>query len=269
MKTNIDSLTSLILEQNPWLSSGKVPEHFVPPTERPMGKYLWRYVLDSSKHLIILGARRVGKTTVMYQTVKHLLNEKIPVRRILWVRLDHPELMNIPLKSIVEIAINLSKATLDQPVFLFLDELVYAENWDLWLKTFYDEKWPVQIIASSSATASLRNRRRESGIGRWEEIYLAPYLLNELLELQEKELDISSEKHLRKTIEQIASSPPVIGLDFEQGRKSLMSLGGFPEILSNQWVKTKSLIKDIKRLEELEKKSEENEERLERLKQTQ
>ena len=188
MKANIDFLTSLILEQNPWLSSGKVPKHFAPPTERPMGKYLWKYVLSGSKHLIILGARRVGKTTVMYQTVKHLLSQKIPVKRILWVRLDHPELMNVSLKSIVQTAIHLSQATLDQPVFLFLDELVYAENWDLWLKTFYDEKWPVRIIASSSATAALRNRRRESGIGRWEEIHLAPYLLNELLELQGKNL---------------------------------------------------------------------------------
>ena len=132
METN---LKSLILEQNPWLSSGKVPDYFAPPTERPIGKYLWKYILDSSKHVIILGARRVGKTTVMYQTVKHLLREKIPAHRILWARLDHPELMNINLDSIVKIAISLSRATLDQPVFLFLDELVYAENWDLWLKT--------------------------------------------------------------------------------------------------------------------------------------
>lgn len=38
---------------------------------------------------------------------------------------------------------------------------------DLWFKTFYDERWPVRIAATSSATAALRDRRTESGVGRW------------------------------------------------------------------------------------------------------
>ena len=238
---DIDPVSKCIVEQNPWLvGTGEVPDHLALPTERPLGKHLWGYILKKSlKHLIILGARRVGKTTVMYQTVKHLLREKIPHNRILWVRLDHPDLMNIRLDAIVEEAIKLSKATLDQPAFLFLDELVYAKDWDLWLKTFYDEKWPVKIIASSSATAILRDRRRESGIGRWEEVYLAPYLLNELLELQEVKIDIKAEKCLGETVEQVASSPPFVGFSFSQTRKNLMSLGGFPEILSEQWTAIK------------------------------
>lgn len=254
---DIDPILMCIIAQNPWLLSiGKVPDYLVPPTERTLGKYLWSYILNSSlkKHLIILGARRVGKTTVMYQTVKHLLQADISYRRILWVRLDHPDLINIELSYFAKTAIKLSKATPDQPAFLFLDELVYAKNWDLWLKTFYDEKWPVRIIASSSATAFLRDRKRESGVGRWEEIHLAPYLLNELLELQEMKINTKTKKCLGETIEQLASSPPSVGLSFKQVRENLMSLGGFPEILAKQWEQTKDFKNKIKTLEMMEER---------------
>jgi len=60
-----------------------------------------------------------------------------------------------------------SQATPDAPVFLMLDELVYTDRWDLWLKTFFDDQWPVGIAATSSATAAFRERRLESGAGRW------------------------------------------------------------------------------------------------------
>ena len=157
----------------------------------------------------------------MYQTVKHLLREKVPVNRIIWVRLDHPELMNVKLGTIVKVAVKLSKATLNQPAFLFLDELVYAENWDTWIKTFYDEKWPVRIVASSSATAALRDRRRESGVGRWEEIHLTPYSLSELLELQDIKIDSPAKKYLHETIEQLASSSPIYRIKFRSRTKKL------------------------------------------------
>ena len=64
----------IIAEQNPWWQSNSVPKHLAPSTERALGKYLWKYILSSDlkRHLIILGPRRVGKTTVMYQTVRLL-----------------------------------------------------------------------------------------------------------------------------------------------------------------------------------------------------
>ena len=232
-------LQDLILSQNPWLSDGKVPDHLAPPVERPLAKHLWRWVLNRSlkKYLVVLGPRRVGKTTVMYQTVRHLLRENIPANRILWVRLDHPELMNVKLGEIARFAVERgqsSGADLKHPVFLFLDELIYAENWDLWLKTFYDERHPVQIIASSSASAALHSKTRESGTGRWEEIHLFPYLLSELLQLKEIKMDFSGKDRLSQTIEQSANASPFSKRNMEQARRELIALGGFPEILSEQ-----------------------------------
>ena len=235
---DLEQIKSIVAEQNPWWKALSVPDHLAPSIERPLAKYLWKYILRPSfkRYLIILGPRRVGKTTVMYQTVRHLLNNQISPDKIQWVRLDHPLLMPLDLGSIVKSAIELSKATKDKPLYLFLDELVYAEKWDLWLKTFYDEHWPVHIIASSSATAALQ-KGKESGVGRWEEFHLTPYLLTELLQLYGKNIKFPTYKKkqgLHSTIENLSNSLPHTQLNFEKERKLLISHGGFPEILAGK-----------------------------------
>ena len=229
-------ILSIIAEQNPWWQGLAIPDYLAPPTQRPLAKYLWKYILSSSlkRHLIILGPRRVGKTTVMYQTIQHLLRHQISADKIQWVRLDHPLLMTVDLGFIVQEAIKIAKATKKQPLYLFLDELVYAEKWDSWLKTFYDEHWPVVIIASSSATVALQ-KGRESGVGRWEEFHLSPYLLTELLALTGKNIEIPKYKKkicLFNTIKNFSQSLSHTQLNFEKERKLLISLGGFPEFLT-------------------------------------
>ena len=137
-------IESIIEGQNPWWKDHTVPDYFAPPIERPLAKYLWKYILSSNfkRHVMILGPRRVGKTTVMYQTVRYLLRNNILSHKIQWVRFDHPVLMPLDLDFVVKEAIKSSHASNEQPLYLFLDELVYAKNWDKWLKTFYDEHWP-------------------------------------------------------------------------------------------------------------------------------
>lgn len=132
---------------------------------------------------MILGPRRVGKTTVMYQTVRRLLDAGVERNRLWWLRLDHPELLRADLGSLVRSAIDVSGATPERPTILLLDEIVYADDWELWLKTFYDDHWPVCVVATASASAALHPGRSESGVGRWNELALTPYLLSEYLDL--------------------------------------------------------------------------------------
>ena len=258
-------IKSVIAEQNPWWKELSVPNHLAPLTERPLAKHLWKYILSSSlkRHLIILGPRRVGKTTVMYQTVRHLLNNQIPPDKIQWVRLDHPLFMPFDLGSIVKEAIELARATKEKPLYLFLDELVYAENWDKWLKTFYDEHWPIHIIASSSATAALQ-KGKESGVGRWEEFYLTPYLLTELLQLYDKNIKFPTykkEQCLHNTIESLFKSLSHTQLNFENERKLLISLGGFPEFLAGKKREEEKFLESIEK--DIEKRLAESPEILE------
>ena len=49
----------------------------------------------------------------------------------------------------------------------------------------------MKVIATSSATAALRGRRAESGIGRWSEQFLMPYQYTEYLDLLDDEIELT------------------------------------------------------------------------------
>ena len=218
-------------EQNPWRESGAVPDELAFIVERPLAQHLWKRITkDRPKRFqLILGPRRVGKSTAMFQTVRHLLNDaKVNEENICWLRLDHPLLMQVDLGSLVRFFID-NRRNKKAKLYLFLDELTYAKEWDLWLKTFYDEAWPVQIVGSSSSTAALRDRKLESGIGRWEEQFLSPYLFTEFLALGGESHAVpvrdSFQETLRACIEAEIESRHV-----EKRRKFVLT-GGFPELL--------------------------------------
>jgi predicted AAA+ superfamily ATPase len=165
----------------------------------------------------------------MYQTVRHLLAQNIAPDRLWWLRLDHPLLMDFSLDALVGGIAETTRP--DHPVFLFLDELAYAEKWDLWLKTFYDEQWPVRLMASSSSTAVLRGRRMESGVGRWEEQYLSPYLFGEYLDLCGKTVDVPDQPTLAEAVEACIDNK-VRAAGLESYRRRFVLTGGFPELLT-------------------------------------
>lgn len=224
--------TEVFRSQNPWQVIGTVPLELAPGTYRPLAKTLWQAMIDGKerRHQIILGPRRVGKSTVMYQTVKELLANGIPARRLWWVRLDHPLLMDWPLGQMLQKIIEDSEATPESPAFVFLDELTYASRWDLWLKTFHDERWPVRIVGTSSATAAIRARGSESGVGRWNEHYLAPYLFTEFLDLKQKPADIPCCPTLAETL-QDALEQDITMKGLDAFRRRFILTGGFPELL--------------------------------------
>jgi predicted AAA+ superfamily ATPase len=224
-------LADALIQQNPWMATELVPDALAPPTERPLVAGITAALLrdDFRRFQVILGPRRVGKTTVMYQTVRHLLAAGVPARRIWWLRLDHPLFLDLPLGTLVSAALQVAGG--EEDVYLFLDELVYAKDWMLWLKTFFDERWPVRIVGSSSAVGALRRQHPEAGVGRWEERYLTPYLLTEYLDLRGHRIDVVGAGSLDETMTRVISShleSPVLA----EAYRELLLTGGFPELLA-------------------------------------
>ena len=219
-------------EQNPWWSSGTVPNALAPPTERSLARVLWKRLIvgEPRRHQVVLGPRRVGKTTVLYQTVRRLIDNGIDPGRIRWLRMDHPLLLEASLGDLVQGVLGTSGATVESPLFLMLDEIVYAADWDLWLKTFHDERWPVRIAATSSSTTALRGQRRESGVGRWEEHHLLPCPLEEYLDFAGIPHSTVASTTLADTLAALAPGRR-IDPAIETARTFLLLVGGFPELL--------------------------------------
>ena len=231
---DFEDFQQIIVGQNPWIRDGEVPSALARPVERPLAQVLWKRLVDDKprRFQLILGPRRVGKTTVLYQTVRHLLRAGVDPSRVWWLRLDHPLLIQADLGVLVRALLDSLGATAERPAYLMLDELVYAKGWDLWLKTFYDERWPVRIAATSSATAALRDRRAESGIGRWEEQHLGPYLLPEFLKLADAALAIPVGETLADTLRALPAGNRAEE-ELRGARLLLTMVGGFPELLAS------------------------------------
>ena len=240
-----DDFRRICREQNPWHTGDGVPAALAPATERTLAGVLWRRLVGGEplRHQVVLGPRRVGKTTALYQTVGHLLRHGVPAARIWWLRMDHPLLAESSLGDLVRIVVDGVQATADDPLYLMLDEIVHADKWDLWLKTFHDDRWPVRVAATSSGTAALRRRRHESGVGRWDEHHLLPCLLDEARTL------LSPPDAAGQPAAGQPAAPPAPSLAETLGawpagpaadsrtaamREFLMMVGGYPQLLARR-----------------------------------
>ena len=169
----------------------------------------------------------------MYQTVQELITQGVKPTQLWWCHLAHPVLMRMELDALVGLATRVCTATAQSPAYFFLDELTYARNWDTWLKSFYDEQRPLRILGTSSSTAALRQGRLESGVGRWEEQFLAPCLFTEYLSLRDKSASLRALPTLAETIEAAAQSITAT-TDLSRERQRFIFIGGFPELLMRQ-----------------------------------
>ena len=106
--------------------------------------------------IAVSGLRGVGKTTVLAQLYTDLKTEKF---RKLYLSLDQTTSLGFSLQEIIssyEEFLGESFETLKSPLFLFLDEVQYQENWAVISKTIYDRAKNVFIIETGSSAIALQ-----------------------------------------------------------------------------------------------------------------
>ena len=223
---------------NPWHETGEIGRDRVPPVERRLAQLLWRRLLGEGlrRYQMIQGPRRVGKSTVLQQTIRRLLASGVEPGRIWWLQMDHPDIKRHDLRAAMEHVIAVSGAAAERPTYVMIDEVARAEQWPLWLKTFYDDSWPVEILATASSIEKLRGARMESGIGRWDEQCLLPCSFSEFIELcplpsqhTPPERPATTER-LSETIEALAPAA-YASRELDEARDILMLIGGWPDLL--------------------------------------
>lgn len=110
----------------------------------------------SVRWLIMPGLRGVGKTTLLAQLYH---DTDVPVERKLFLSVDQvTQTFGASLQEIIQVyeeAVSGSFERLENPVFLFLDEVQYDRRWAGFLKTVYDRTRKVFIIATGSSALML------------------------------------------------------------------------------------------------------------------
>ncbi len=103
---------------------------------------------------VIIGVRRSGKSTLMYQMIDRLLKEGISAEQILFINLEDTKIVNDTLEAIYEsykISINP-----DKKAFIFLDEIHKREKWEYWIRNLYDKHHDCKFIISGSCSYLLK-----------------------------------------------------------------------------------------------------------------
>lgn len=182
---------------------------------------------------VLSGARRVGKTTILYQLIDTLIDEGINPKNILYVSFDNPIVKLINVEDTLSIFESLFP--IEGTRYIFLDEIQYTENWELWMKVIYDSRRDIRLTATGSASPVLEKGAADSGTGRWSVLKIPTMSFYEycrLLRLDEPRLP----DHLRLTKLINMSNAQLNDLmeqftPLTQHFNRYLTIGGFPELV--------------------------------------
>lgn len=106
----------------------------------------------------LTGIRRVGKSSLMKLCIRHLiLNLAIEPTHILYVSLDDFLLKDESILSIIEAFRKAHKLSHSTTIYLFLDEVTFAKDYEIQLKNLFDQS-KTQIFAASSNAGFVRKQ---------------------------------------------------------------------------------------------------------------
>jgi predicted AAA+ superfamily ATPase len=187
-----NEIISVLQEFNPWWSDQPIGD--LPDWQRSASSEIWQWIEDqeSRRSLLLTGARQVGKTTLLRQAIRRLLNHGFPAANILYATFDHPILKLAGLQRAMQVWEELFPVVEGSPRMLFLDEIQYVPDWQTWLKHQVDFHRGHRVAVTGSS-APLRDASAESGVGRWQTIALATLSFAEYLRLRKVEVPVLPE----------------------------------------------------------------------------
>ena len=227
-------LLALMRVQNPWWQTGKTDERKDLQFHR--GEY---YVCEQTfwhtlrRFPVLIGPRRVGKSTIAYQMIGNLLRSGIDPYRILYLSLDTSALEDAGILRLL--MLYRSQISQAEDFYLFVDEVQKDEDWTSVLKYIYDAFPSARALATGSASFRIEGKTRETGEGRLRPIRIPTlsfyeYCMMKGLDAQEVKVEDVFQLHQATLAEQSTIMTKLACFEPELNR--YLRLGGFPEYVS-------------------------------------
>lgn len=164
---NDEQVIKVLRQYNPWWRTPSAIKEESKPQKRLAYYEALKILTHKSirRFAVLSGMRRVGKTTILYQIIDHLIDEGVNPKNILYATFDNPVLKLVNVENVL--AIYESMYPIEGTRYILFDEVQYTENWELWMKVIYDSKKDIRLIATGSASPILEKGSADSGTGRW------------------------------------------------------------------------------------------------------
>lgn len=177
------------------------------------------YFLEPSANHIIVGLRRAGKSTLLYERVLELVAQGVGWDQIVYVNFEDERLLGMALSDlndVVEVAAELT----DSEPYYFFDEIQTVEGWERFARRLADAHQHVSITGSNAEMLSSEMEQRLGG--RYLSSEVMPYSFGEYL----------TARGIRHDDEALHTSELVGKLRRAAG--DYLAQGGFPESVGYQ-----------------------------------
>ena len=171
--------TAILGRRNDWWSTGKSSVDSIYKIKRSEFYKLYD-ALGTWRIQLIIGPRRVGKSTLMHQIIGHLLRNGTAPKRIIFFSCDDPTLFdgNTTIGDVIEgyltDILHEVVSNLQARVYVFIDEIHVFDGWQLWLKNYYEPGYNIKFVVSGSSASHLFDDAKESLLGRTDTMRLMP-----------------------------------------------------------------------------------------------
>ncbi len=170
---------------NRWWIEKRVPTELIGKKREALNEVL--PLFEKRQILLIEGIRRVGKTTLMYQLIDHLIKKGISPYNILYFTFDIATMS--PEDILKQYANALKKNLRKDKIYVFFDEIQKYDNWWDKIKILYDIYPNIKFCLSGSVSTLLKKKSRESLAGRVFTYLLNPLSFPEFLHFRNVEID--------------------------------------------------------------------------------
>lgn len=174
--------------------------------------------LDSGKIISLIGVRRCGKSSIIFNMINHL-RKQISAQNIIYINFEDDRLIGVQtenLDDLIEGYYEIFPEKRDEKVFVFLDEVQVVENWETFVRRIYDSL-NISIVITGSSSNLLAGEIAAGLRGRTITYEIFPLSFNEYLRFKNIDVNLNSSKsisYIRNSLEQYLFN------------------GGFPETVS-------------------------------------
>ncbi len=124
-------------------------QQFLSLKNQPYRRYFIRRTDLSHRMNILIGARGIGKTTTLIQSLLDYVSQEIHSPKILYLQADHFLMKNLSLYEIAEAFIQHGGE------YLAIDEIHKYPDWSMELKSIFDTFETLKILASGSSALEI------------------------------------------------------------------------------------------------------------------
>lgn len=177
-----------------------------------------QYPLEDNVNYCFVGIRRTGKSYMMYQQIKQLEADGVPMSQIVYVNFEDERLLEMTaddLNTILEIGLEISGT--DVKPYLFLDEIQNINGWEKFVRRIADMKYQINITGSNSKMLS--SEIASTLGGRFIILNIYPYSFSEYL----------SANHMEKNYLEVISTKD--RADVLSKYNEYVTYGAFPELV--------------------------------------